>query len=210
IINDENDLTSFVLDMFAPTESSEPSLADISIGQGQEIATTPSKQKVQDKSTTKKHKVTQSATETLTLSELQPQDKENSITGDNFVKWLKSGIATNKFAINKPTAKIHIVGGHLFLVTPVIFEMYLQENGQPYDKDTINNLQYDFQRLELHTLKNIIINGKTDTINFWKCDVIGPRKTSSLTGYLIKNTRLFFGDKTLLNNHCLTLQKEET
>nr|WP_275686914.1 hypothetical protein [Mannheimia haemolytica] len=27
---------------------------------------------------------------------------------------------------------------------------------------------------------------------------------------MIKNTRLFFGDKVLLNNHCLTLQKEET
>ncbi|TRC70278.1 relaxase, partial [Mannheimia haemolytica] len=41
IINDENDLTSFVLDMFAPTESSEPSLDDISIGKGQEIASMP-------------------------------------------------------------------------------------------------------------------------------------------------------------------------
>ncbi|WP_075274819.1 MobH family relaxase, partial [Mannheimia haemolytica] len=81
IINDENDLTSFVLDMFAPTESSEPSLADISIGKGQEIATMPSKQEVQDKPTTKKLNVTQSAVETpetLTLSELQSQNKENS------------------------------------------------------------------------------------------------------------------------------------
>ncbi|HDZ3636357.1 TPA: DNA-binding domain-containing protein, partial [Mannheimia haemolytica] len=99
---------------------------------------------------------------------------------------------------------------HLFLVTPVIFEMYLQETGQPYDKETINNLQYDFQGLGIHSPKNTMTNGKPDTINFWKCDVIGPRKTSSLTGYLIKNTRLFFGDKVLLNNHCLTLQKEET
>ncbi|AWW69144.1 relaxase [Mannheimia haemolytica] len=213
IINDENDLTSFVLDMFAPTESSEPSLADISIGKGQEIATMPSKQEVQDKPTTKKLNVTQSAVETpetLTLSELQSQNKENSITGDNFVNWLKSGIATNKFAINKPTAKLHIVEDHLFLVTPVIFEMYLQESGLPYDKEMINSLQYDFQGLGIHLPKNTTINGKPDTINFWKCDVIGPRKTSSLTGYLIKNTHLFFGDKTLLNNHCLTLQKEET
>ncbi|STY64112.1 Uncharacterised protein [Mannheimia haemolytica] len=111
--------------MFAPTESSEPSLDDISIGKGQEIASMPSKQEVQDKSTTKKLKVTQSAVETpetLTLSELQLQNKENSITGDNFVKWLKSGIATNKFAINKPTAKLHIVEDHLFLVTPLFLK----------------------------------------------------------------------------------------
>lgn len=88
--------------------------------------------------------------------------------------------------------------------------MYLQESGLPYDKEMINSLQYDFQGLGIHLPKNTTINGKPDTINFWKCDVIGPRKTSSLTGYLIKNTHLFFGDKTLLNNHCLTLQKEET
>ncbi|HDL5283064.1 TPA: DNA-binding domain-containing protein, partial [Mannheimia haemolytica] len=104
----------------------------------------------------------------------------------------------------------HIVDGNLFLVTPVIFEMYLQECGQPYDKETINNLQYDFQGLGLHSLKKTMTNGKPDTINFWKCDVIGPRKTSSLTGYLIKNTHLLFGDKMLLNNHCLTLQEEDT
>nr|WP_275686334.1 hypothetical protein [Mannheimia haemolytica] len=44
--------------------------------------------------------------------------------------------------------------------------MYLQETGQPYDKETINNLQYDFQGLGIHSPKNTMTNGKPDTINF--------------------------------------------
>ncbi|QLB12803.1 integrating conjugative element relaxase (TIGR03760 family) [Bisgaardia hudsonensis] len=135
--------------------------------------------------------------------------KEDSHSGKKFVDWLKKGIAQNKFAISKNTAKLHIVEGALFLVSPAIFEQFLQENGLSYDKDSITNLQYKFQDLGLHTPKNVMIKGKPDSINFWRCAVTGPRKTSYLTGYLIKDTSLFFGDKVLLNNLCLTLQKEE-
>ncbi|AWW71665.1 relaxase [Pasteurellaceae bacterium 12565] len=209
IINNENDLTSFVLDMFAPTETIEQNISVISSNKEQQIVMTTLTE--QEKVPPKKVKLEKSKKKNLQLTTLEPwNDMINPITGKEFVNWLKEGIATNKFAINKPTAKLHIVDGNLFLVTPVIFEMYLQECGQPYDKETINNLQYDFQGLGLHSLKKTMTNGKPDTINFWKCDVIGPRKTSSLTGYLIKNTHLLFGDKMLLNNHCLTLQEEDT
>ncbi|MCU9999560.1 DNA-binding domain-containing protein [[Pasteurella] aerogenes] len=129
--------------------------------------------------------------------------------GKQFVDWLKTGIAQNKFAISKNTAKLHIVEDALFLVSPTIFEHFLQEIGMPYDKESITNLQYKFQDLGLHTPRNVVIKGKADTVNFWRCAVAGPRKTSYLIGYLIKDTRLFFGDKVPLNNLCLTLQKEE-
>ncbi|WP_341543099.1 MobH family relaxase [Mannheimia haemolytica] len=209
IINNENDLTSFVLDMFAPTETIEQNISVISSNKEQQIVMTTLTE--QEKVPPKKVKLEKSKKKNLQLTTLEPwNDMINPITGKEFVNWLKEGIATNKFAINKLSAKLHIVDGNLFLVTPVIFEMYLQECGQPYDKETINNLQYDFQGLGLHSLKKTMTNGKPDTINFWKCDVIGPRKTSSLTGYLIKNTHLLFGDKMLLNNHCLTLQEEDT
>ncbi|MDE8035214.1 TraI domain-containing protein [Actinobacillus equuli subsp. equuli] len=129
--------------------------------------------------------------------------------GQQFVDWIKTGIAQNKFAISKNTAKLHIVDNALFLVSPTIFEHFLQEMGMPYDKDAITNLQYKFQDLGLHTQRNVVIRGKVDTVNFWRCTVMGPRKTSYLIGYLIKDTRLFFGDRVLLNNLCLALQKEE-
>ncbi|AIZ79131.1 MULTISPECIES: MobH family relaxase [Pasteurellaceae] len=134
---------------------------------------------------------------------------EDSHLGKQFVDWLKQGIDQNKFAISKNTAKLHIVDGALFIVSPTIFEQFLQEAGLPYDKDAITNLQYRFQDLGLHTPKNVMRKGKPDSINFWRCAVAGPRKTSYLTGYLIKDTRLFFGDKILLNNLCLTLQEKE-
>ncbi|HDL1148369.1 TPA: TraI domain-containing protein [Mannheimia haemolytica] len=207
------DLTDFVLNMFDPTISIEHSAAEIEAVEEaplqkfeqnsppvEDMPHNPSEKGIENPRSSK-------ADNSMISMQSVPIQ---AVSGKEFVNWLKKGVAVNKFAINKPSAKLHIVEDHLFLVTPVIFEMYLQETGQPYDKETINNLQYDFQGLGIHLPKNTIINGKPDTINFWKCDVIGPRKTSSLTGYLIKNTRLFFGDKVLLNNHCLTLQKEET
>lgn len=208
-----DDLTDFVLNMFDPTISIEHSAAEIEAVEEaplqkfeqnsppvEDMPHNPSEKGIENPRSSK------ADNSMISMQSVAIQ----AVSGKEFVNWLKKGVAVNKFAINKPSAKLHIVEDHLFLVTPVIFEMYLQETGQPYDKETINNLQYDFQGLGIHLPKNTIINGKPDTINFWKCDVIGPRKTSSLTGYLIKNTRLFFGDKVLLNNHCLTLQKEET
>lgn len=206
VITQGDDLTNFVLDMFAPVES--PAISECG---EQQLTETFFHERAPEKappaSLEKAEFKKENRDDSQALS--APNKVVNSITGKGFVDWLKSGITANKFAINKPSAKLHIVEDHLFLVTPVIFEMYLQECGQPYDKETINNLQYDFQALGLHSPKNTTINGKPDTVNFWKCDVIGPRRTSSLTGYLIKNTSLLFGDKMLLNNHCLTLQKEE-
>lgn len=54
------------------------------------------------------------------------------------------------------------------------FELYLQEK-EPYNEESVNNLQYEFQALGLHR-KRII---KNDTINFWRCKVIGPKKNPS-------------------------------
>lgn len=202
------DLTTFVLDMFSPTTHQEQIAAtEIPSQEIQSITPLVEESEPQSSSTEKGANIEKINVENQSQA-LQPH-KNMEISGKEFVNWLKSGIATNKFAINKPTAKLHIVENQLFIVTPVIFEMYLQETGLPYDKETISNLQYDFQGLGLHALNNTTTNGKPDTMNFWKCDVFGPRKTSSLTGYLIKNTRPLFGDKILLNNYCLTLQKEE-
>lgn len=208
----ETDLTDFVLNMFAPMEdatkqekvSSELQQSTAEISKKVQPEQAPLTEHYLDKENKTHH-------QPLTTQIIQETKNEinDLLTGEGFINWLKSGIATNKFAINKSSAKLHIVEDHLFLVTPSIFEIYLQECGQPYDKETINNLQYAFQALGLHSLRHITINGKPDTVNFWKCDVIGPRRTSSLTGYLIKNTRLLFGDRMLLNNHCLNLQKEE-
>lgn len=123
--------------------------------------------------------------------------------GQKFVDWLKDKLFKKQLTFNDRTAKVHIVNDCLFIVSPSSFELYLQEKGESYDEECINNLQYEFQALGLHR-KRII---KNDTINFWRCKVIGPKKESFLVGYLVPNTRLFFGDKILINNRHLLLEE---
>ncbi|PJG82590.1 MobH family relaxase [Caviibacterium pharyngocola] len=131
-------------------------------------------------------------------------------TGDRFINWLKKGIFEDRFPINKTTAKIHLVKdevGHinLFLVSPSIFELYFQQSGEVYEQKDVIALQYAFQALGLHKKRIISDKNKQDSVNFWCCSVIGPRKSSRLTGYLIPNTELFLGSKVLLPNQRLTL-----
>ncbi|MDG2961684.1 MobH family relaxase [Exercitatus varius] len=143
----------------------------------------------------------------------QANDKKPNVAnqaGESFVNWLKSGILKERFPISKSTAKLHLVkdsSGHinLFLVSPSIFELYLQEMGKVYDQEAITELQYDFQDLGLHKKCIITDKNKQDSVNFWCCSVIGPRKNSRLVGYLIPNTEVFFGKKVLLPNQRLTL-----
>lgn len=123
--------------------------------------------------------------------------------GQKFVHWLKEKLLKNQLTFNDRTAKVHIVKDCLFIVSPSSFELYLQERGEPYNEESVNNLQYEFQALGLHR-KRII---KDDTVNFWRCKVIGPKKESFLVGYLVPNTRLFFGDKILINNRHLLLEE---
>lgn len=121
--------------------------------------------------------------------------------GQKFVDWLKEKLLKNQLTFNDRTAKVHIVKDCLFIVSPSSFELYLQEKGEPYNEESVNNLQYEFQSLGLHR-KRII---KDDTVNFWRCKVMGPKKSSFLTGYLVPNTKLFFGNKILINNRYLSL-----
>ncbi len=93
--------------------------------------------------------------------------------GQKFVDWLKDKLLNNKLTFNDRTAKVHIVNDCLFIVSPSSFELYLQEKGEAYNEECVNNLQYEFQALGLHR-KRII---KDDTTNFWRCKVIGPKKS---------------------------------
>ena len=141
------------------------------------------------------------STEEKTLATQKP----NTISGKAFIDWLKLGISTKKLAINVKNAKLHIVKGHLFLVSPGIFQDYYNSLNISFTKKDIENLQYAFQDLKLH--KKYHLPNK-DSQNFWKCSVAGPRKSSKLVGYLIKDTEYFFGNQILIDNLHLTLIEE--
>ncbi|TYA47756.1 MobH family relaxase [Aggregatibacter actinomycetemcomitans] len=141
------------------------------------------------------------STEEKTLATQKP----DTISGKAFIDWLKLGISTKKLAINVKNAKLHIVKGHLFLVSPGIFQDYYNSLNISFTKKDIENLQYAFQDLKLH--KKYHLPNK-DSQNFWKCSVAGPRKSSKLVGYLIKDTEYFFGNQILIDNLHLTLIEE--
>lgn len=141
------------------------------------------------------------STEEKTLATQKP----DTISGKAFIDWLKLGISTKKLAINVKNAKLHIVKGYLFLVSPGIFQDYYNSLNISFTKKDIENLQYAFQDLKLH--KKYHLPNK-DSQNFWKCSVAGPRKSSKLVGYLIKDTEYFFGNQILIDNLHLTLIEE--
>lgn len=141
--------------------------------------------------------------ETVHISLAEHCDNDKT-PGELFVEWLRHNLATDKLVMNKPTAKVHYVDNCLFLVTPSIFQIYLQQNAKKSDTENVMQLQYSFQELGLHK-RRILETG--DSTNFWTCTVSGPRKNSSLTGYLIDKPNMILGNKKVFNNLRIQLNK---
>ncbi|KYK82836.1 relaxase [Aggregatibacter actinomycetemcomitans serotype e str. SC936] len=186
-VKDNTDMADFVLGLF---DGSVQASSFEDEAQNMESNKESSEKSLEIKSTEEKTLATQ---------------KPDTISGKAFIDWLKLGISTKKLAINVKNAKLHIVKGHLFLVSPGIFQDYYNSLNISFTKKDIENLQYAFQDLKLH--KKYHLPNK-DSQNFWKCSVAGPRKSSKLVGYLIKDTEYFFGNQILIDNLHLTLIEE--
>lgn len=103
--------------------------------------------------------------------------------GQAFLNWVKEGIQSHKLIINESKAKIHTVSGTVFLVTPGLFQRYAQEFpgvSQVSDQEIEEWrwVQKQFEKLKVHRKRD---NG----LNIWTCQVQGPRKKTTLKGYLI-------------------------
>ncbi|HCS07631.1 MAG TPA: relaxase [Pseudomonas sp.] len=110
--------------------------------------------------------------------------------GQAFLNWVKNGIQSHKLIINDSKAKIHTVSGSVFLVTPGLFQRYVQEfPGVSQDSDQEIEewrwVQKQFEKLKVHRKRD---NG----LNIWACQVQGPRKRTTLKGYLIEDPKHFF------------------
>ncbi|MCT4496763.1 TraI domain-containing protein [Pseudomonas sivasensis] len=124
----------------------------------------------------------ESALETSTL----PSDNP----GQAFLNWVKDGVLSHKLVINDSKAKIHTVSGSVFLVTPGLFQRYVQEFpgiAKRVDQkiDEWRRVQKQFEKLKVHRKRD---NG----LNIWACQVQGPRKRTTLKGYLIEDPKQFF------------------
>ncbi|HDS1738551.1 TraI domain-containing protein [Pseudomonas putida] len=126
-----------------------------------------------------------------------PKDAE----GLAFLEWLRKEVLNHRLVVNDSKAKIHTVDGTFFLVTPGIFQRYAAEHPELVKPDPQSEawrcLQRQFEKLHVH-LKTP--NGR----NIWTCRVRGPRRASSLNGYLLSDPRVILGEPPA-NNPFLTL-----
>ncbi|MDQ0668249.1 MobH family relaxase [Pseudomonas sp. W2I6] len=125
--------------------------------------------------------------------------------GQVFLNWVKEGIQSHKLIINDSKAKIHTVAGSVFLVTPGLFQRYAQEfpgvsQGACQEIEEWRWLQKQFEKLKVH-------RKQVDGLNIWACKVQGPRKKTTLKGYLIEDPKLFF-EVMPLDNPFLKMERD--
>lgn len=116
-------------------------------------------------------------------SALEIPNHPSDYPGQAFLNWVKEGILSHKLIINDSKAKIHTVCGSVFLVTPGLFQRYAQEfpgisQGADQEVEEWRWVQKQFEKLKVHRKRG-------DGLNIWTCKVQGPRKKTTLKGYLI-------------------------
>ncbi|PSS58935.1 MobH family relaxase [Pseudomonas sp. BBP2017] len=101
-----------------------------------------------------------------------------------FIEWLREGIHSHRLVVNDSKAKIHTVDGCFFLVSPGIFQRYVVEHSEFADSngssEAWKDIQRNFERLNKHLKRP---SGQ----NIWSCKVKGPRKSSVLNGYVLRD-----------------------
>ena len=119
-------------------------------------------------------------------------------SGEHFMAWLKQGIATRRLIINDAKALVHTVSDTAYLVSPGVFQRYVQEHPQVGKLAKQENLQdwqwvqKRFERLQLH-------RKQSSGLNIWTCEVTGPRKSRKLHGYLLLEPSSIFSHESTNN-----------
>ncbi|WP_146541518.1 MobH family relaxase [Pseudomonas bubulae] len=127
-------------------------------------------------------------TETLTAP---PRQKIE--LGQGFVDWLKEGIAARRIIINDTKALVHTVAGTAMLVTPGVFKRFvlefpaLEAQAKTQELNAWQLVQRSFEKLKLH-------RKTAKSLNIWTCNVVGPRSTKKLRGYLLQDPLTVFNE----------------
>lgn len=130
------------------------------------------------------------ARDALSANALEISNLPSNNPGQAFLNWVKESILSHKLVINDSKAKIHTVSGSVFLVTPGLFQRYVQEFpgiSQVANQETEEWrwVQKQFEKLKVHRKRD-------DGLNIWACQVEGPRKKAKLKGYLLEEPALLF------------------
>jgi len=113
-----------------------------------------------------------------------------SAIGEAFLHWLKQRVAAHKLLINDSAAFIHLVDGKALLVSPKLFQRFCEEYPELQrikpegENETWRWVQKRFERLKIH-------HKQPNDLNIWNCTVKGPRRQSTIKGYLLDASVLF-------------------
>lgn len=112
--------------------------------------------------------------------------QEDILRENDFLAWLLKGIARRQIRVNEPKAPVHILDGHVALVTPAIFNLFLDKNSlkkRLYEKRAGDKRVYTVLQRELEVLD--IHQRGTDGQNIVTVSVEGQRSKSELKVYLL-------------------------
>ncbi|MGH8289613.1 MAG: MobH family relaxase [Steroidobacteraceae bacterium] len=129
-------------------------------------------------------------------------------SGARFVEWLCESVRAHRLVINDAKALVHTVAGTAFLVSPGVFQRYVQEHPPTARAAATERpgdwlwVQKQFEHLHYHRKHE---NGH----NIWTCEVVGARKRRKLHGYLLVAPAKIF-DEVPPDNPFLTLLSEDS
>lgn len=116
----------------------------------------------------------------------QQKAQEDSLLQNEFIAWLLKGIARRNIRVNEAKAPVHILEHHIALVTPAIFNLYMDKNSlkkRLYEKRAGNKKIYTLLQRELETLD--IHQRGSNGQNIVTMLVEGQRSQSELKVYLL-------------------------
>ena len=117
-----------------------------------------------------------------------------------------SGIKYRRIRVNESGAPVHIIEGKVALVSPKVFDLYLDDNKA---KAVVYGKNRDRQLLQLQReVKSLNVHIKNNGEDFHKIAVRGPRKESTVSAFLLERS-LFPELETLSENPILELMGSE-
>jgi hypothetical protein len=114
-------------------------------------------------------------------------------SAQHFIVWLKQSIESRKLIINDAKALVHTVADTVYLVSPGVFQRYAQEHPQITALAKQEKVQ-EWQWVQKHFEKLLLHRKQHNGLNIWTCEVIGPRKSRQLHGYLLQDPRHLFDE----------------
>jgi len=126
-----------------------------------------------------------------------PKDKNTMPTttplGSHFVAWLQAGISSHKLIINDAKALVHTVDDTAMLVTPGIFKRYVLEHPE-LERQVQNQPSKAWQLVQRAFEKEKLHQKTPKKLNIWTFNVVGPRNTKQLKGYLLLDPKILFSE----------------